>query len=196
MPLLETFANASARGYGAFRPAGGGAAYELISTVMGNGSSSTITFSSIPATYKHLQIRGIMKQAGGGRNDATTMWIRLNGDTSSAYAWHFMRANGTGIFAGAGSTSPQIINGYTPGSSQPGFGPIIIDILDYANTSKTKTLRTTSGSETNDTNFNRVAFESGLWNNTSALTSISLIESLSLGFSTTTRFSLYGIRGE
>lgn len=194
MPLLETFANASVRGFRSginVEPQ----AYELISTVMGDGSSSTITFSSIPATYKHLQIRGIMKQASSNRSDATTMWIRINGDTSNAYAWHFMRANGTGIFVGSSASTSQIINGYTSGAAQPGFGPIIVDILDYANTNKTKTLRTISGSETANTTYNRVAIESGLWNSTSALTSISFIESLSLGFSSGTRFSLYGIRG-
>ena len=58
--------------------------FDSIASATGTGSSGTITFSSIPQTYKHLQIRGI------GRLDVVTggvsTRIRLNGDTTSNYA--------------------------------------------------------------------------------------------------------------
>jgi len=56
--------------------------YESIASASGTGSSGTITFSSIPSTYTHLQIRGI------GRNSypSTQVNVRFNSDTGSNYA--------------------------------------------------------------------------------------------------------------
>ena len=45
--------------------AGGGTSYESIATVtVGAGGSSSISFTSIPSTYKHLQIRAITRDTG------------------------------------------------------------------------------------------------------------------------------------
>jgi hypothetical protein len=39
--------------------------YESIATTtVGSGGSATVTFSSIPATYKHLQVRTLIRSAG------------------------------------------------------------------------------------------------------------------------------------
>jgi len=100
MPLISTLANASARGYGMFGGVAALGAYESIeSFTVGSGGQSTITFSVIPSTYKHLQIRGIANSQFDGN-----LLVRLgNGsvDTGSNYSWHQVY----GIGSGSGGTS-------------------------------------------------------------------------------------------
>jgi len=193
MPLLSTRANASARGYGMF--AGGAAvlpnSYESIATINGTGSSGTITFSSIPSTYTHLQIRCFM--LSGTSDDAP--YMRFNGDTGSNYYTHnVLGEGGTARVQGYNSSSSNI------GGAWWGFkngipSVSIIDILDYQSTSKYKTSRTLSGQDNNATTYGSVALFSGLWLNTVAISSISIFLSGTASFSTTAQFALYGIKG-
>jgi len=61
--------------------------YESIQTVtVGAGGTATVTFSSIPATYTHLQIRGIARASADTQLDVT-----LNSDTGSNYSYHTLR---------------------------------------------------------------------------------------------------------
>lgn len=169
--------------------------FESIATVtVGAGGSSTITFSSIPSTYKHLQIRYI------GRSDAATGTLNLqmthNGDTGSNYAWHRIFGNGTTAGAGGSSTQALEIIAQVPGSTIGAsmFGAGVIDILDYANTSKYKTSRTLGGYEDNSGSGAAIQLFSGLWQSTSAITSIAL--TLNTGnFIQYSTFALYGVKG-
>jgi hypothetical protein len=74
------------------------------------------------------------------------------------------------------------------------FIPLIIDISDYASTTKTKTVRVFMGSEQN-TSPRRILLASGLWNSTSAITTIALSTQSATNFTTNTLISLYGIKG-
>jgi len=58
--------------------------YESIATAIGTGSSGTITFGSIPSTYKHLQIRSIQRVASGN----AYIKVQFNNDTNSNYTYH------------------------------------------------------------------------------------------------------------
>ena len=109
--------------------------FESIATVtVGSGGSSTITFSSIPGTYAHLQIRATLKQSTG--NGA---FARFNSDTGNNYARH--RLIGTGSAAGAFGEASQNKVQINTSQGYPSFGVFIMDILDYANTNKYKTER-------------------------------------------------------
>ena len=170
-----------------FAPSG---AYDSIATLTANGSVDTLTFSSIPQTYTHLQIRGIAN-AGG---TTSTMNIRFNGDSSSIYTRH--RLIGDGSTASAlGQTGqsqiPFLGNAGLPTLANS-YGVFILDILDYANTSKYKTARVLSGSENNGSG--GVDFTSGLWPDTSAINSVTLRINTSL-YTNLTTFALYGIKG-
>jgi hypothetical protein len=69
---------------------------------------------------------------------------------------------------------------------------MVTDILDYANTSKYKTVRTLTGIDVNGNGNIRLA--SGIWmNSPDAVSSITLTAS-SGNFNTYTTFSLYGIK--
>jgi len=163
-----------------------------------SGTQSTISFTSIPSNFQHLQIRGFAQcnRATFGTDDLN---IRFNGDTGSNYAYHRLFGNGATPEAGAAAsqTFMQVLSGSGTGNGNT-FGVSIIDILDYANTNKNKTMRTLSGDDLNGTVAGfpgYVVLSSGLWQSTSAVTSISIIINTGASFTAGTHFALYGIRG-
>ena len=172
----------------------GNAAYEglgdfnSIQTVtVGAGGTSTINFTSIPQTYSHLQIRiSALKNTFGWTTG------RLNGFTTG-YTYHDIRGNGSSANSASGSGA-----GFDPmymmlnaDVSSPGLYPLtgIIDILDYSDTNKNKTVRTLSGSDGNAT-ISYLQLISNLSANTAAVTSISIFGGTFNQYST---ISLYGI---
>lgn len=166
--------------------------YESIATFTVGASPANITFSSIPATYKHLQIRGIMRSSVAGGTDF--LQIIANSDSGSNYAYHSLRGNGSAASAGgAGSTVFYgSIDFPASGATANTFGALTLDLLDYADTNKFKTFRILAGADTNGAGM--VSFISGLWRNTNAVTSIS-INAASASFSQYSQFALYGIKG-
>jgi hypothetical protein len=174
---------------------GGGAAptdYESIATVnVGGGGAASISFSSIPSTYSHLQIRGISRSSRVDVTDA--IYLNFNSDTGNNYAYHFLRGNGSITLATAGTTTDFILTGTSVaqngGSNM--FAVTVIDILDYTNTNKYKTVRALNGEDRNGDGF--VYFLSGLWMNTSAVTTITLTGFVG-NFSQYSSFALYGIK--
>lgn len=199
-PLLETFANASARGYELFGPAGGPAgAYELISTSVLGADAGSFTFSSLnsySSNYKHLQIRCSTRNSSavGSR----TMLIQFNGDSGYNYAQHSLRGNGSSVSSTAGTipNTWMAVDFFMAGTSQGTniFNPAIINILDSYSTAKTKTMQVFDGSSGSGTNGNAVALNSGFWNNTAAITSITFIP-IGGNIVANSRFSIYGIKG-
>lgn len=151
-------------------------------------STGTVTFSSIPGTYEHLQLRLFARGSGGSA--AVNLQIRLNNDSNTNYADH--RLNGDGASASdTSSTSATVINaGRIPASTASSniYGCSIIDILDYASTNKYKTVRTISGNDRNGAG--DAVFHSGLWLSTSAVTQLDIVTSCLSG----SVFSLYGLR--
>lgn len=177
--------------------AGGAAAgaYELISTAYGTGSSGTITFSSIPQDFKHLQIRMTTRSS---RVDTSTAYrIRLNSDIGSNYADHYLRGNGSSVSSGSSTSATSIFAAFTAASNSTAnaFGSQVIDILDYASASKNKTIRGLYGITEAAAPITTISLISGLWMSTSAVSSITIYEAFSANWTTSSRFSLYGIRG-
>ena len=166
--------------------------YESIATVtVGSGGSSTITFSSIPSTYQHLQIRGIGRSDRSGQ-PSDQIRYRLNGDTGSNYTYHELLGNGSSASAygqGSGVGIAGTITGPTATASV--FGTAVIDILDYADTNKYKTLRFLSGYDNNGSG--QILLGSSLWMNTAAVNSITLAAIAS--YVQYSSFALYGIKG-
>lgn len=176
---------------------GGGGAYESIASFTANGSAATYTFSSIPSTYKHLQIRSIGRHAAG-ISGSTTTFLRFNSDTSGVYDYHFLRGDGSSVqaYGYANNSSTEIYNSLIyDGSTANAFGASIIDIHDYSSTTKNKTIRYFSGSDANtaSTSF-QVVIGSSLWRNTAAISSIQIYTG-GANFVNGSVFSLYGIKG-
>ena len=167
--------------------------YESIATVtVGSGGQSTIEFTSIPSTYKHLQIRWICRDNRVG--DASDSIVRFNSDTGSNYSWHQLIGDGVSAasYATTSQTSARVgfQTGTTSGSNV--FGATVIDILDYANTNKYKTMRNLAGFDMNTNG--SIALNSALWMSTSAITSIVFAPRLGSLYSQYTQFALYGIK--
>jgi hypothetical protein len=165
-----------------------GGSYESISTTTVTTAVSSVTFSSIPATYTHLQIRGIINKSTVGD---VAMRMSFNSDTGTNYTYHFTDGNGTSVISGG--TGSDLMDVFYPISTTASiFSGAIIDILDYANTNKYKNSRTLAGTAENGSG--RFGLKSGLWMNTNAITSITLNPS-SGNFSQYSQFALYGIKG-
>jgi len=193
MPVITTRANASATGYGAFLGAAASTAFESIATATGTGSSGTITFSTIPSTYQHLQIRYNARCTRV--NTDAGVHLQFNSDTGTNYTLHQLTGAGSGVSANGSTSQNYITIGVATADSSPAnvMGVGIIDIHDYANTSKYKTVRSLVGDDQNNTN-GVIYLRSGLWLSTSAITDISIIAQVD-SWTTTTTFALYGIKG-
>jgi hypothetical protein len=171
-----------------FAPSG---AYDSIATTtVGAGGVSSITFSSIPSTYTHLQLRATAITPSTGYHNFE---ITINSDTGSNYATHQIQGNGaTAVASYQSSTDKYTFVGLMNPTNGYPFGAIV-DFLDYANTNKYKTMRSLAGANNNaaDTGA-RVGFSSGLWMNTSAITSITVAGG---DYGQYTSIALYGIKG-
>ena len=168
--------------------------YESIATVTGTGSSGTISFTSIPSTYKHLQIRYNGRCASGAITDH---YIRLNSDTGSNYTRHWLYALDSGgpYLSSAANTTPPSM-GYVQGYGTHPTTIGIVDIIDYQSTSKNKTIKFVTGSSEQQLDHQgAINLGSSLWmNSANAVTQIDLILASS-NWSTTSSFALYGIKG-
>jgi hypothetical protein len=168
--------------------------YESIATTTLASSQSTITFSSIPSTYKHLQIRSIAKTDRADTDDYVLM--KLNGDTAANYSWHILRGNGSvALSAGVANASNIRLEYAASGNSGASniFAGSVLDILDYSDTNKYKTTRILNGMDLNGSGW--IYFSSGNWRSTSAITSITLTPSFGTNFLQYSTFALYGIKG-
>lgn len=164
----------------------------IATTLVGAGGVSSITFSNIPSTYKHLQIWVIAKdnQASGSHS----LRMQFNSDTGSNYTYHALTGDGSSASAGALTSQTNLFPGYVMGTTGTNvFAVSIHDILDYTNVSKNKVIRTLSGVDNNGSG--NIGLFSGLWINTNAINSITILPAASTNFTQHSRFSLYGIKG-
>lgn len=168
-----------------------GGSYDAIGVVdVGSGGQSTVDFTSIPGTYKHLQVRGIANN--GETSGYNNQLLRFNGDTGSNYAVHYVAGNGSSASASGSSSGTRINDIFRiPPTSTGHFGGFVIDVLDYANTNKFKTVRSLNGGDSNGSGW--VGLHSGLWMSTAAITSMTFISS-SGNFGQYSSFALYGIK--
>ena len=159
-------------------------AFESIATTTVSSATPSVTFSSIPQTYTHLQIRAFSF-------NSTWVIIQPNGSTPVISQALY----GTGAAATANSYTTNY-NGIIVNNSavSTAGSAAIVDILDYTNTNKTKTIRSLSGSDGNNTS-GQVWFISTLYNSTSAITSITIAGQGGGNLQQYSHFALYGIKG-
>jgi hypothetical protein len=171
-------------------PLGSAAYYSIATAVVDASGSSSITFSNIPQTYTHLQIRAMARC-----NAVVTIRnsnIQFNGDTGSNYSIHELSGNGAST-ASAGAISQTSTEGFLISGSSVGaniFGVTVIDILDYANANKNTTLRALSGMDYNGAG--SIYMYSGVWLNKVPVTSINFAPASN--YIQYSSFALYGIK--
>lgn len=172
-----------------------GSSYESIATItVGSGGQTGVTFSSIPSTFTHLQIRCFTRDDRPGTN-INNLHLEINGDTTTNYGSHSIRATGSSLLATGDASQPAIDVTLEPGATATAnvFAGTIYDILDYTNTNKYKTVRSLGGYDLNGAGW--VVFQSGLWRSTNAINSIKLYCSSTRAFVQYSHFALYGIKG-
>jgi len=191
MPLITTLAGGSARGYGGLFGAIpiSDSAFESIQTYTATGTVGDITFNSIPSTYKILQFRIMVRTADPGAGDRS-LFAQFNGDTASNYYYNRIysypgslgqdNSNASGVYAGI------FLNDGTPTGC---YGGNIFEIVDYANTSKTKQSRQIGGST--ESQF----FSASYWTGTAAINSVRFFPSGGTSFKVNSTIALYGIKG-
>jgi hypothetical protein len=171
----------------------------IATTLVGSGGVSSIIFNDIPQTYKHLQIRGI------ARGTISTeirvgFFIQLNSDTGNNYSRHNIIGDGATVEANGSASQASMFGASwmlpSANAIASNYGAFIIDFLDYTNTTKNKTGRMLIGFDNNGTtgSTGRVGLDSGMWMNTNAITSITILPYAN-NWSQYSRFSLYGIKG-
>ena len=166
--------------------------YESIATVsVGSGGSSSISFTSIPSTYTHLQVRGIART-----NRATNFdYFKITANSqTSGYSNHDLYGDGASAGAYGAANQLRFEPSLIPGANQTAsaFNGFVMDILDYANTNKYKTFRFFGGTDTNGAG--RVGLHSSYFAYTSAISSITINPGEGSAFSQYSHFALYGIK--
>lgn len=157
-------------------------AYVKIAETTLSTAASTITFSSIPNTYTDLRlvVVGTSTTSGG-------LGIRFN-SSGTGYSVTRLRGNGTAASSDR-ETSTTSLNVGNIASTQPSL--YNFDIFSYAGSTNKTALCQTS----NDLNGSGWVYSTvGLWSNTAAITSISVLEILGYQLAIGTTATLYGIK--
>jgi hypothetical protein len=152
----------------------------LATTTLGSTSSS-VTFSSIPATYRDLIV-----VVAGTTSGAVGVALRFNSDSGSNYSYVLMDGYGSGSPASSSSASDTSLNIGVLGNGQ---GSTRYQVMDYSATDKHKTAL----NRTDAISWAGVRAGAGRWANTSAITSVQVFTNGVNTFSSGTSFSLYGV---
>ena len=161
-----------------------GATYEPIATASGDGSSGTITFSSISG---YTDIRVVLV---GTTTSSVVLGMRLNGDSTSLYSQTYLWGNGTSPGSSRESTQNRNYLHSQTGTSTTIPQTFRIDLFNYANTTTHKLALVQTSMDFNGSG--AVEREVCLYRSNSAITSISFITGTG-AFSTNFRATLYGI---
>ena len=163
--------------------------FESISTYTATGTVSDITFSSIPSTYKILQFRINVRSTTGGSSDQS-FFAQLNNDTGNNYYYARLYSYPASSGADHSGATYRMYAGITlnDGNTAGDYGANIFEIVDYANTSKTKQTRQIGGSSASQ------FFSASYWTGTNAINSVRFF----LGggdIKVNSTVALYGIKG-
>jgi len=160
--------------------------YTPLATITLSSAESSVTFSSIPQTYRDL----IVSVAGTGTANAA-YYLRVNGDSGSNYNTVGMKARSSGPESYADATQAQVYvvgNGWGTG----GWFNSQIQLLDYSATDKHKSMLIRNGNYDNSYASPTVVGVAARWANNSAISSIYFSTNTST-FAVGTTFSLFGI---
>jgi hypothetical protein len=165
--------------------------FDSIASSVPSGTG-TVTFSSIPQTYKSLQLRMYCRHTGAGQRNIN---LTLNNVTTASYSQHSVEGfSGTVWVSGVGvsNSNIQLVTYANPPTTA--VVGAIIDLVDYTSTSKLKTIKSTTGVGDSANTLTGISSASSLFNSTAAISTIT-VTATSTTFNTGTVIALYGIRG-
>jgi hypothetical protein len=196
-PILSARGGLSAGAYGWGAASGGAvASFDSIQTTTLGSSSATVTLSSIPSTYKHLQVRIATRSTDTSYTD--NLQFYFNSDTTSAnyssgnkgFSWtntsYGDSGGGWGSYIGTTASS-------TPAASASSyhFASYIIDIFDYQSTSKNKIVKYKGGWAYSP--YLQGGYTEGIWLNSSTAINSITFDLGNGNFAANSTFSVYGI---
>lgn len=156
------------------------ATYTPIASITLGAATSSVTFSSIPQTYTDL----IVIFNGRTDGDENTN-LQFNSDTTNNYSVTALYGNGSTVTSNRQSNTGSIgLGGISSGSDEQ--GTVIVQIMNYANTTTNKTVISRANNST------YVQLRVGMRRSTEAVSAMT-IRADSTTFLSGTTFNLYGI---
>ena len=166
------------------------ATYEPIATTTLGGSSSSITFSSIPVTFSDIRL-----VLTGTASANVTCCLRINSNSGNIYSNVNIRAANTSIVVGAGASALNTFQFLGGNSSLSTVHPTMytIDFIHYLGTNGPKSYIYTISADKNTNTTSSVERAVGTVNTTSAVSSITIFPN-GANWNSGTTATLYGIK--
>ena len=178
------------------------AVIEAIATTYLEADASSVEFSSIPATYEHLQLRLNAKSNRTNSSDNVRIYLGDSSDspvdTGSGYYCHYLL--GAGATDGAGVNASNALRimrvaGSKTDEDAANYGSTVVDILDYANANKNTTVLGIGGLVGDSSGSGAlVALSSGIWETASVVTAVRAQAADGSGWIRGSVFTLYGLK--
>lgn len=167
----------------------------LIAETVLSGSVTSVAFSGISQSYRHLHLIGEVRTDRAAEVDGTL--LRFNGDGNNNYDRQIQTTNNATLSGGAtrGTSSIQVGTGEGANSRASNFSPFQVEILGYSRTDAEKWLFSKSavfGDVSADADL-FIQFFSGRWRSTAAITSVTLLPGVGPNFVSGCHFQLYGV---
>ena len=162
--------------------------YIPLQTITLGSAASSVTFASIPQTYRDLVLVTSTKHSFAGSDGVRDNALNFNSDTSSTYSAVLMQGNGSSVTSASQSaTNIELLYGMASSNFLPG----VISVMDYSATDKHKSILYRAGVGS-DSNYGAYAL-AGRWPSNAAVTSLSITPSGSYTILSGSTFSLYAI---
>jgi hypothetical protein len=125
--------------------------FPIASYTVPSNTSSIISFTNLPQTFTHLQVRYFVRNQYSGSIAYPNMYTNNDG-ASNHWTNHSLYGNGSSA-ASTNNTNNvfSLVTGPASGSLSNVWACYIIDILDYTNTNKYKVFRQIGGWDDNNT---------------------------------------------
>ena len=159
--------------------------YDSIATQTLNGSSATITFSSLPSTFTDFRVVFNGGVTSGGAN----LYTQCNGDSTNTYSYTSISGDGSAPTAQRGTISGSLLSNYYGYMSADLNTTITLDFMNASNTNTFKTILIRSNNVSNG-----VAVHAGRWSKTPERITSLTFSVVSSTFLTGSTFSIYGIK--
>ena len=159
--------------------------YTPIETQTLSSAAASVTFSSIPGTYKDL-----ICVYTAGTATPIDMSVRMNSDSGSNYSFTWLSGTASSAVSNRDSNYARLlIDNYAyPPSAALTYNVNIIQFMNYSNTTTYKTTLMRNGNAAAG-----VDAGVGLWRSTSAITSLVFNFSSGANIAAGSVFTLYGI---
>lgn len=155
--------------------------YVALANITLGSAASSVTFSSIPATFRDLVV-----VVNGAASNNLTPRIRLNSDSGSNYSYVLMGGDGSGPFSATATDTSARAGANTTTNGNRVFQTY--QLMDYSATDKHKTIL----ARANEENAAGTWAVANRWANTAAVTTVQVFTTAN-NFASGATFALYGI---